>query len=286
MIGERAYINLVKKIIKSGKRELGRNGETKVCIGESMRFSLKNNRIPLLTTKKMAWKTCLRELLWFINGDTDNANLQKEHVNIWNANGSRDFLDARGLQQRKKNDLGPIYGFQWRHFGDKYIDANSKYEGTDQLQMIVDQLKKRKDNRRLIMSAWNPTQLDEMALPPCHILSQFHITNGRYLSCSLYQRSADIGLGVPFNIASYSFLTNLLAHHCSLEPYELVHFIGNAHIYKDHLEVLEEQTEKKIYPPPTLKINKKREDIGSYNVNDFKILNYWCGPKIPMKMRI
>ena len=238
---ENQYLSLIKNIIDNGVKEVGRNGTTYSEIGGMMRFSLKDNTIPLMTTKKLAWRTCLKELLWFVKGDTSNDNLQKENVKIWNGNATREFLDSRGLYNLKENDLGPVYGHQWRFWNAKYENSETNYKGKgiDQLQNIIDEIKYCKENneasRRLIMSAWNPEQIDEMALPPCHVLSQYHITEGNKLSCSLYQRSGDMGLGIPFNIASYSFLTHLLAKHCDLEAGDFVHFIGNMHIYDDHI---------------------------------------------------
>ena len=205
-------------------------------------FSLENNVLPLLTTKKVAWKTCLRELLWFVRGETNNKILTDQKCNIWKGNASREFLDSRGLTHLREDDLGPIYGHQWRHFNARYTTCDEDYigKGVDQLQNIIDLLKnpETRSSRRMIMSAWNPEQLDEMALPPCHILLQFNVTQCNKLSCSMYQRSGDVGLGVPFNIASYSFLTYMIAKHCDLEPYEFIYHIGNAHIYDDHIEKL------------------------------------------------
>ena len=261
---ERQYLSLIKNIIDNGVKEVGRNGTTYSEIGGMMRFSLKDNTIPLMTTKKLAWRTCLKELLWFVKGDTSNDNLQKDNVKIWNGNATRKFLDSRGLYNLKENDLGPVYGHQWRFWNAKYDNSEMNYtgKGIDQLQNIIDEIKYCKDNnetsRRLIMSAWNPEQIDEMALPPCHVLSQYHITEGNKLSCSLYQRSGDMGLGIPFNIASYSFLTHLLAKHCDLEAGDFVHFIGNMHIYDDHIDVLKEQIVKETFDFPKLYINEKK----------------------------
>ena len=259
-----------------------------------MRFSLTDNKIPLMTTKKLAWRVCLKELLWFIRGDTNNDLLQKQNVNIWNANAKRDFLDSRGLYHLRENDLGPVYGHQWRFWNAPYSREYGCFEdyrgkGIDQLQNIIDDINKSKitgeTSRRMIMTAWNPEQIDEMALPPCHVLSQFHITEGNKLSCTLYQRSADMGLGVPFNIASYAFLTHIIAKHCDLEAKEFIHFIGNAHIYDDHMDVLEEQIENEPYEPPNLIISEKKEKIEDYKFDDFIIENYNYHKPIKMKMR-
>ena len=289
---ERQYLSLIKNIIDNGVKEVGRNGTTYSEIGGMMRFSLKDNTIPLMTTKKLAWRTCLKELLWFVKGDTSNDNLQKDNVTIWNGNATREFLDSRGLYNLKDNDLGPVYGHQWRFWNANYENSETNYKGKgiDQLQNIIDEIKYCKENnetsRRIIMSAWNPEQIDEMALPPCHVLSQYHITEGNKLSCSLYQRSGDMGLGIPFNIASYSLLTHLLAKHCDLEAGEFVHFIGNMHIYDDHIDVLKEQIMKSPYDFPKLYINEKKKNIEDYEFNDFKVKNYNFHNQLKMKMRV
>ena len=294
MYGELGYLNLIRQIIKGGKRQVGRNGITYTSIGETLRFSLEDNKIPLMTTKKLAWRVCLKELLWFMNGDTNNKLLKDQNVKIWNGNGTREFLDSRGLNHLKEDDLGPVYGHQWRFWNAPYNREfgcleNYKGKGIDQLQNIIDEINKSKESgessRRMIMSAWNPEQLDEMALPPCHVLSQYHLVNNR-LSCTLYQRSGDVGLGIPFNIASYSFLTHLLAKHCDLEVGEFVHFIGNAHIYDDHIEPLKIQLENEPYEFPDLEIKKKRENIDDYKFEDFSINNYKFHKPIKMDMRV
>jgi len=258
---EYQYLNLVHDIFEYGVIEKGRNGNTKSVFGSSMYFSLENGKIPILTTKKTAWKTCLKELLWFIHGDTNNEYLQREGVHIWDGNGSREFLDSRGLFNYRVGDLGPIYGHQWRHYNADYhtCDADYSGQGIDQLQEIIDTLKNpaTRTSRRMVMTAWNPCKLNEMALPPCHILCQFNVTDGNKLSCSMYQRSGDVGLGVPINIASYSFLTHLLAKHTGLEAYEFVYFLGNCHIYEEHIEPLKEILMRDPYEFPTLHINIK-----------------------------
>lgn len=290
LLGEQQYLNLVKKIIKNGFSEKGRNGNTLSLIGEQMRFSLKDNKIPLTTTKKLAWRSCLKELLWFIKGDTSNETLQKQNVKIWNDNASREFLDSRGLSHLAENDLGPVYGHQWRFYNAKYFNSITDYEnkGIDQLQNIIDGINDSKNSgissRRLILNAWNPQQINEMALPPCHVLSQFFVQDDK-LSCALYQRSGDVGLGIPFNVASYSFLTHLLAKHCDLEATEFIHFIGNAHIYEDHINVLSEQTKREPYKEPTIEISEKRDNINDYIFKDFKIHNYKHDEPIKMDMR-
>jgi len=262
------YLDLIRHLIDRGDYETGRNGATYSLFGRQMRFSLQDGTIPLLTTKKLAWKTCFRELMWFIRGDTDNRHLNAEGVHIWDKNAS--------IDRPISGDLGPIYGHQWRHFGANYIDCNTDYsgKGIDQLQNVIDQLKDpcKRTSRRLIISAWNPVQLDEMALPPCHVLMQFNVRRGTHLSCSLYQRSGDIGLGVPFNIASYSFLTHLLAKHCGLVADEFIYTLGNAHIYEEHILALSEQVLRTPLPFPKIQIKEVHERIEDYSVGDIEFI--------------
>ena len=285
---ENQYISLINDILNYGTIVTGRNGNALTIFGSAMHFNLENNVMPILTTKRVAWKTCAKELFWFLKGSTDNKLLQNENVNIWNANASRDFLDSRNLQHLEENDLGPVYGHQWRFFNADYTDCHTNYKdkGIDQLQYIIDCLKDpvERYSRRLVMSAWNPEQLNEMALPPCHILAQFNVI-GNELSCSLYQRSGDVGLGIPFNIASYSFLTHILAKHCDLEAKQFIHFIGDAHIYEEHVDVLSEQIKRKPYDFPTVEIKKKCESINNYTLEDIVVNNYKFNKKIKMEMK-
>jgi thymidylate synthase len=285
---ENQYLNLLDDILSSNSEFVGRNGKTLSIYGSAMRFSLENNSIPLITTKKVAWKTCLRELLWFIKGSTNNKLLKEQNVHIWDANGSREFLDSRGLQNNNEDDLGPIYGFQWRHFNANYVSCDTDYtnKGIDQLQEVINTLKDPvlRNSRRMIISAWNPCQLNSMALPPCHIMMQFNVTNNNKLSCSMYQRSNDEACGTCFNIASYSFLTHLLAIHCDLEPYEFIYYKGNCHIYEEHISNIKIQLQRQPYEFPTLKILNKRENIEDYNIDDFKVFNYKYHSPLEYKM--
>ncbi len=299
---EYQYLNNIENIIENGTWEEGRNGKTKSIFGSSMRFSLKDGKVPILTTKKTAWKTCLKELLWFIRGETDNKLLKQQGVHIWDANGSREFLDSRGLTSYPEDMLGPIYGYQWRYYNANYncfsgkrlfnenepdIFSNRKeVTGIDQLQQIIDALKDpvQRTSRRLIMTAWNPSQLNEMALPPCHVMCQFNVHDGNKLSCSMYQRSNDEACGTPFNIASYSFLTHLLAKHCGLEAYEFVYFKGNCHVYEEHVEGIKEQMGREPYPFPTVSIKQVRDNINDYLVEDFELHNYQHHPQIKFLM--
>jgi thymidylate synthase len=286
---EYQYIDLIKQIMKDGVLENSRNGMTQSIFGYSMRYSLLDGSLPLFTTKRVAWKSCFEELTWFIRGSTNNQELIDKNVHIWDANGTREFLDKRQLYSYEENDLGPIYGHQWRHYDACYIDCKHDYinAGIDQLQSIINQLKdpESRNSRRLVMSAWNPKQLHEMALPPCHILVQFNVTENTYLSCALYQRSGDVGLGIPFNVASYSFLTHIIAKHCNLVAKEFVHFIGNAHIYKEHLEPLKIQIQRSPYKFPKITIKRQHENIEDYTLEDIEFVEkYQYHPAIKMDM--
>ncbi len=275
---EQQYLQLIRDVMDNGSWEEGRNGRTKSLFGYSMRYSLKDGTIPLLTTKRVAWKTCFNELVWFVNGCTDNRKLLEKNVHIWDANSTREFLDSRGLVNNEEHDLGPVYGHQWRHFNATYQDCHTNYQdqGIDQLQYIINSLKnpEERNSRRLVLSAWNPCQIDQMALPPCHVLMQFYVKENKYLSCSLYQRSGDIGLGVPFNIASYSFLTHIIAKHCDLIADEFVHFIGNAHIYENHIDTLKIQIERQPLPFPKMNIKTTHDNINDYSIDDIE----WTEP--------
>jgi|LakMenEpi03Aug12_release.lakeMendotaPanAssembly.Ray.scaffolds.fasta_scaffold75945_2 thymidylate synthase len=289
---EYQYLHLLENILENGTWEEGRNGRTKSIFGHSMRFSLQNGKIPILTTKKTAWKTCLKELLWFIRGETDNRLLKEQGVHIWDANASREFLDSRGLTITREDLIGPGYGYQWRQYNANYNCYTGKrllnddpkdihknrleFKGIDQLKQIIDALKdpKQRTSRRLIMTAWNPCQLDQMALPPCHILCQFNVKNGDQLSCAMFQRSNDEFLGSCFNIASYSFLTHLLAKHCGLKAHEFVYFKGDCHIYENAIDACKLQITREPYPFPTVSIEQVRENINDYQVEDFKVHNY------------
>ena len=283
-MNDQPYLDLVKDVLENGTLEKGRNGDTISVFGRSMRFSLKQGKIPILTTKHVAWKTCFRELMWFVRGKTDNRELQAQGVHIWDANATREFLDSRGLTEYEEGILGPIYGYQWRHFGAPY--SMSPSTGVDQLQQIIDALMDpvQRYSRRLVMTAWNPSQIPEMALPPCHALAQFSVKENR-LSCSLYQRSGDVGLGVPFNIASYSFLTHLLANHCGLEACEFVHFLGDAHIYVDHVEGLKTQLSREPLEFPRIRVVSKKPAIDDYDLEDIEFVEvYRHWPKISMPL--
>ncbi|XP_030950567.1 bifunctional dihydrofolate reductase-thymidylate synthase-like isoform X3 [Quercus lobata] len=284
---EYMYLKLVDEIISSGTQKDDRTGTgTLSKFGCQMRFNLRRS-FPLLTTKRVFWRGVVEELLWFISGSTNAKVLQEKGVNIWDGNASRDYLDRIGLSDREEGDLGPIYGFQWRHFGARYTNMHADYtgQGFDQLLDVIDKIKNRPDDRWIILSAWNPSDLNLMALPPCHMFAQFYVANGE-LSCQMYQRSADIGLGVPFNVASYALLTYMIAQVCGLTPGEFIHIIGDAHVYKTHIMPLKEQLQKLPKPFPILKINPERKDIDSFVAADFELIGYNPHQKLDMKMAV
>jgi thymidylate synthase len=273
---EQQYLDLLHKIINDGTLENTRNGPCKTIFGHQQRFSLKGGKIPIITTRKMSIKVAFHELMFFIRGQTNIRYLHENNVHIWDGNSTREFLDSRGLNHYPVGELGPIYGAQWRNFN-----------GFDQLAQIIEQLKdpKTRNSRRIVMSAWNPPQLDDMALPPCHIMCQFHVRDGKYLSCILFQRSMDCVLGCPTNIICYSLLTHILAKHCDLLADEFIHSIGNAHIYEEHLENVKIQLKREPLKFPSIIINRKRDNIEDYELNDIEFtLPYNCFEGIKFRM--
>ena len=288
---ENQYAGIVRWVLEHGTQENGRNGKVLADTGAAMQFSLKDGTLPLFTTKRVAWKSCIEELLWFIRGETDSKSLASRGVHIWDGNGSREFLDARGLTANEEGDLGPVYGHQWRHFNAAYRGAGADYDGqgVDQLAHVINALADpdQRASRRIVMSAWNPCQIPQMALPPCHLLAQFHVRDGRKLSCSLYQRSADLALGVPFNVASYAALTHLLAALCGLEADELTHHIGNCHVYAGHEEGLLQQLERQPRPFPKIRISGVGPDtpLESLSRENFELTGYHPHPKIAFAFR-
>ncbi|EDO49153.1 predicted protein [Nematostella vectensis] len=285
---ELQYLDMIRYIMENGTVKTDRTGTgTKSVFGAQMRFSLRDGVFPLLTTKRVFWRGVAEELLWFVKGCTNAKVLADKNIHIWDANGSRGFLDRQGLSHREEGDLGPVYGFQWRHFGAKYVDMHTDYtgQGVDQLAQVIDKIKNNPDDRRIIMLAWNPSDIPLMALPPCHAFVQFYVANGE-LSCQLYQRSGDMGLGVPFNIASYSLLTYMIAHVCGLKPGDFVHSLGDAHVYLNHFEALEEQLKREPRAFPSLVIKRQVDDIDQFTFDDFEIVGYKPHPKIKMEMAV
>lgn len=248
------YLDMLRYVLENGVDKMDRTGVgTRSVFGQQMRFDLSKG-FPLMTTKKMHLKSIIHELLWFIKGDTNVKYLQDNGVRIWN-----EWADENG-------GLGPIYGSQWRNWNG---------EGIDQLAQVVDKLKNNPNDRRMIVSAWNVSKIPEMHLPPCHMMFQFYVANGK-LSCMLYQRSCDMFLGVPFNIASYALLTMMLAQVCDLEPGEFVHTLGDTHIYHNHFEQVKEQLRREPLPLPTMKLNPQVKDINDFKYEDFTLENYEC----------
>lgn len=285
---EQQYLDLIRDIITNGVVRGDRTGTGTISkFGVQMRFSLRNDNFPLLTTKKVFWRGVAEELLWFVKGSTNAKELQDKDIHIWDGNGSREFLDSRGLSHREVGDLGPVYGFQWRHFGAEYKDMHSDYsgKGVDQLIDCINKLKSTPEDRRIIMSAWNPADLDKMALPPCHMFCQFYVANNE-LSCQMYQRSADMGLGVPFNIASYSLLTYMIAQVCGMRLGDFVHTIGDAHVYLNHVDALKEQLARTPKPFPKFKLNQNVKNIEEFKYEDFVVEGYNPDAVIKMKMAV
>lgn len=263
----RQYEELLAYIKENGTPKEDRTGTGTVSIfGAQLRFNLENS-FPLITTKKVHLRSIIHELLWFIKGETNIAYLKENKVTIWD-----EWADEKG-------DLGPVYGKQWRSW--------PKPNGTsiDQLKQVVDTLKTNPDSRRIIVSAWNVAELDQMALMPCHSFFQFYVANGK-LSCQLYQRSADMFLGVPFNIASYALLTMMIAQVCNLGLGDLVHTFGDAHIYNNHFEQVEKQLSRDARPYPTMKLNKKVNNIDDFVFEDFTLENYNPHPGIKAPVAI
>ena len=255
------YLNLLQHIIDNGAEKTDRTGTgTKSCFGYQMRFNLAEG-FPMVTTKKLHLKSIIYELLWFLNGDTNIKYLNENGVRIWD-----EWADKNG-------DLGPVYGKQWR----SWEGANGVV--IDQISELIEQIKKTPDSRRLIVSAWNVGDLSKMALMPCHNMFQFYVADGK-LSCQLYQRSADVFLGVPFNIASYALLTMMVASVCNLEYGDFVHSFGDVHLYNNHVEQAQLQLSRKPFPLPTIKINKEVKDIFSFQFSDFTLENYESHPSI------
>ncbi|KAI0028438.1 thymidylate synthase/dCMP hydroxymethylase domain-containing protein [Vararia minispora EC-137] len=295
---ELQYLSLIREVMKTGEVRLDRTGTGTISIfaPPSLRFSLSNSTLPLITTKKIFFRGILEELLWFIKGSTDSALLSQKGVKIWDGNGSREFLDSRGLKHRREGDLGPVYGFQWRHFGALYKNADSDYsgQGVDQLREVIHKIKHNPTDRRIILSAWNPADIPQMALPPCHMMCQFYVhlpapddpAARPRLSCLMYQRSADLGLGIPFNIASYALLTHMIAQVTGTLAHELVIQLGDAHVYRDHIEALKLQLQREPRQFPTIRFKRSVVDIDDFMFDDFVVEGYSPYPTIAMKMSV
>tara|TARA_B100001113_G_scaffold43553_1_gene30773 strand:- start:42 stop:1487 length:1446 start_codon:yes stop_codon:yes gene_type:complete len=271
---ERMYMRHLTNVLTQPTR-VTRNGIVRSSFGLRMVYDLSDGSVPLLTTKAVAWKTCIKELLWFLKGQTNNELLKKEGVNIWSANASSTFLKERGLEHYKEGDLGPIYGFQWRHSGANYENMTVDYtgKGIDQIESCLNQLLNDPYSRRIIVNSWNVSDLDKMALPPCHILFQWYLDSKGRLWIQLYQRSGDMFLGVPFNMFSYAVLLNLMCKKTDYKPGGIVHIIGDAHIYENHIDAVEKQLSRNPKEYPKLIINSKKE-WKDYTIDDFEINDY------------
>jgi thymidylate synthase len=277
---ELEYLNLLKLIYEEGIHKDSRNSKvTSIFSPPQMRYDLRKG-FPLLTTKRVPWKTVLRELLWFISGSTDNKVLQDKKVRIWDGNSTREYLESRGLGDYREGDLGPIYGFQWRHFGAEYKGADHDYTGDeeggiDQLKYVIDLIERDPGSRRIIINSWNANDLDKMALPPCHVMVQFSVdTREGCIDAKLTQRSGDMFLGVPFNIASYAFLLHIICNITGYKPRYFIHDIGDAHIYDNHKEAIIKQIKRPTYEFPQLEINRQLNNIDDIHENDFNIKDY------------
>lgn len=282
---ETSYLGVLKNIMENGELRKTRNSNTLTLFGVKIEIDI-SEHYPLLTTKKMFIKGIIEELLWFISGNTNSKKLEEKGVNIWKGNSSREYLDSIGLNHYEEGDCGPCYSHQWRHFNAPYKNCNLDYNGIgiDQLQNCIDLIKNNPTSRRIFMSAWNPCQLNEMVLPPCHISYQFYVSNDDKLSCILYQRSGDMFLGVPFNIASVSLLVYIIANITNKKPGKIVLMIGDAHIYENHIEQVKIQLSREIYQFPQLIIKNKYENINDYKYDDFEIINYKYHPIIKADM--
>jgi thymidylate synthase len=261
------YLDLLQTILDQGVRKSDRTGTGTLSIfGHQMRFDLQQG-FPLITTKKLHLKSIVYELLWFLQGSSNVAYLQEHGVRIWN-----EWADENG-------ELGPVYGRQWRAW--RAADSAT----IDQISQLVTEIKKTPDSRRMIVSAWNVAEIPQMALPPCHCLFQFNVAAGR-LSCQLYQRSADVFLGVPFNIASYALLTLMIAQVCDLQPGDFVHTFGDVHLYLNHIEQAKLQLSRQPYPLPQMKLNPERKDLFGFQFEDFELLDYQAHPHIKAEVSV
>ena len=257
----RPYHDLLRHVLETGTRKTDRTGTGTISVfGAQLRFDLAAG-FPRVTTKKVHLKSIIHELLWFLKGDTNVKDLQDNGVSIWN-----EWALADG-------DLGPVYGYQWR----SWPAADGRH--IDQISQVLEQLRKSPDSRRMIVSAWNVAQLDQMALMPCHAFFQFYVADGK-LSCQLYQRSADMFLGVPFNIASYALLTMMIAQVCGLKPGDFVHTFGDTHIYLNHMDQVKEQLSRELRPLPVMKLNPSVKDLFAFQYEDFTLENYNPHPAI------
>lgn len=296
---EKSYLDLLTEILQNGSTRSDRTGVgTTGIFGSKLKFSLADNKIPMFTTKKIFIRSVVEELLFFMRGETDTLKLEAKGSNIWRANTTREFLDKRGLEDLPTGDMGKSYGFQWRNFGGKIgsnkydgslPDPRNRYwDGVDQIAQVIDALKNNPTDRRIIVSAWNPKQIPEMALPPCHMMVQFYADQGK-LSSQFYMRSVDTFLGLPFNILSYALMTRIIAQIVEMEAKEVIFVGGDTHIYQNHIDHAMEQCEREPFPFPTLTINRDLNsvnDIDKLELSDFKIGGYQSHPSIKVEMAV
>jgi len=276
---ELQYLDLINTIAQKGVQREDRTkiGTYSLFCPNPLRFSLENDKMPLLTTKQMPWKTVIKELLWFLRGETNAKILQQQGVKIWDGNSSREFLDARGLSNYPDGELGPIYGFNFRHFGAHYEPSNKEHKGgVDQIAYLIDTLKTDPFSRRLVLSAWNPCDLAKCALPPCHMFFELYVTPEKSLSLHFHMRSSDVFLGLPFNIFSYAVLLRILACKTGMQAKEVIVTFGDAHIYKNHIDQVKLQLERKPFDFPTMQMSKDVEtlDFHQIDIKHFKLIDY------------
>jgi thymidylate synthase len=277
------YLDLLRTVLEQGRERSDRTGTgTRGIFGHQMRFSLREG-FPLLTTKRVHLRSIIHELLWFVRGETRVDSLQAHDVTIWNEWATAEQCERFG---RAPGDLGPIYGHQWRNFGaTEHSDGSYAADGVDQLKHVLAQIKDNPNSRRLIVSGWNPREAERVALPPCHTLFQFYVQDGE-LSCQLYQRSADIFLGVPFNIASYALLTLMIAQVSDLKPGDFVHTLGDAHLYNNHLAQAREQLSRTPRPLPRMHLNPDVRDLFAFKYQDFRLEGYDPHPAIRAEVSV
>jgi thymidylate synthase len=279
----RPYLDLLRRILDEGKDRTDRTGTgTRGVFGHQMRFPLKEG-FPLLTTKKLHLRSIILELLWFLRGETHVASLQADGVRIWNEWATAEQTAKFG---RGEGDLGPVYGHQWRNFGATKLEGGGyASDGVDQIVKVLETIRTNPSSRRLIVSGWNPKEAEEVALPPCHTLFQLYVQDGE-LSCQLYQRSGDVFLGVPFNIASYALLTMMIAHVAGLAYGDFVHTLGDAHLYKNHLEQAKEQLARTPRPLPTMKLDPQVKDLFAFRLEHFTLEGYDPLPHIKAEVSV
>lgn len=284
---EQQILDTLSTILKEGETRSDRTRiGTRSIFGVDMRFDLTDNNFPLITTRKLSLRMVFEELMWFLRGQTDAKILKDKKVPVWNANSSREFLDARGLSHYEEGDIGSAYGFQFRHFGAKYTDCHTDYtgQGFDQVEYVIKLLKTNPTSRRIIMNLWNPTTLDEVALPPCLMMYQFYVSEGKYLSCKLTQRSSDISLAGGWNIATGSLLVYMLSAICNLKPKELIWSVGDCHVYLNQIDGVKEQLKRTPKRPPKLHIVKTPHSLEEFEYNCFRLSNYTPHPAIKLAL--